>query len=330
MISPSFGFIIPQRGALFGLGTLRELLDFGREAEVSGLFDTLWVGDSLTSKSRPEAIACLGALAGSTESIRLAAGCMSSFVVRDPLLLALQWATLDQISEGRMLLAVSTGLQTGGASSREGMHFGGVQDVERVPRLEEHIDLCRKLWTGNLESFDGRFHSYDALQIEPIPVQSPCPIWIASNPKPGRYFDRAIQRVARLGDGWLTNFAGAEVFPRVQQQLMEALKKEGRDPAAFPTAFYHNINIGQSRSDCLADTKQFVDAYYGRAVPNDALLDERTVGGTPEECVDQLLQLAATGAHHIALRPTSFRQESQFRRLLEDVLPAVTSRLLTH
>ena len=330
MISPSFGFVIPQRGALFGLGTVRELLDLGREAEDSGLFDTLWVGDSLTSKFRPEAVACLGALAGSTESIRLAAGCMSSFVVRDPLLLALQWATLDQISGGRMLLAVSTGLQSGGASSREGMHFGGVQDAERVPRLEEHIDLCRRLWMGEPESFVGRFHHYDVVQIEPIPVQSPCPIWIASNPKPGRYFDRAIQRVARLGDGWLTNFPGAEVFPVVQQQLMDALNKEGRDPAAFPTAFYHNVNIGKSRSDCLADTKRFVDAYYGRAVPNDALLDDRTVGGTPKDCVDQLLQLAATGVHHIALRLTSFRQAAQLRRLVGDVLPAVTSHLLTH
>ena len=63
MISPSFGFIIPQRGALFGLGTLRELLDFGREAEVSGLFDTLSGRGQPHVQVSAGSYWCLGALA---------------------------------------------------------------------------------------------------------------------------------------------------------------------------------------------------------------------------------------------------------------------------
>jgi alkanesulfonate monooxygenase SsuD/methylene tetrahydromethanopterin reductase-like flavin-dependent oxidoreductase (luciferase family) len=101
----SFGLIIPQRASMFGVAPVRELLDLAPVAEQSGLFDTVWVADSLTSKSRPEALACLGVLAGTTSTLRLAVGCLGSFAVRDPALLACQWATLDQVSGGPQHLA---------------------------------------------------------------------------------------------------------------------------------------------------------------------------------------------------------------------------------
>jgi alkanesulfonate monooxygenase SsuD/methylene tetrahydromethanopterin reductase-like flavin-dependent oxidoreductase (luciferase family) len=322
----TFGFTVPQRGALFGLGPLRQILAMGRDAEASGLFDTLWIGDSLTSKSRPESLTCLGALAGSTERIRLAVGCLASFALRDPVLFALQWATLDQISEGRMLLTVCNGLQPAGASAREGGHFGGVRDVDRTARLEENIDLCRSLWSGDLVTFNGRFHHYDDIQIEPIPLQSPCPIWISSNPRPGRYFERALQRVARYGEGWMTTYPGAPAFEVLRAGLHEALDEAGRDRSDFPIALYHNINIGRTRAECLAETKHFADNYYGPGFL-DAALDNMTVGGEVSECVDQLLALSASGIDHIALRLTSFDQPSQFRLLTEEVLPAVASHI---
>lgn len=86
----SLGLIIPQRASMFGVGALPELLQMAPVAEQSGLIDTVWVGDSLTSKARPEAMACLGALAGLTSSVRLAVGCLASFPVRDPALFAYQ------------------------------------------------------------------------------------------------------------------------------------------------------------------------------------------------------------------------------------------------
>jgi hypothetical protein len=127
----------------------------------------------------------------------------------------------------------------------------------------------------------------------------------------------------------MTNFTRAADFALIRQHLMEALKGEGRDPASFPTAIYHNINIGKSRSDCFAETKRFFEAYYASGTPDDALVDQRTVAGEPSECIDQLLHLGSTGVRHIALRLSSFRQESQFKLLIDDVLPAVTSQLLT-
>ena len=110
------------------------------------LFDSIWVGDSLMAKPRPEALTLLGALAGVTDRITLGVGCMASFPVRDPFVFAYQWANLDFLSQGRMLLAACTGIVRGGASAAEGANWG-VLDKERAARLEENIDIVRRLWS---------------------------------------------------------------------------------------------------------------------------------------------------------------------------------------
>lgn len=130
----SIGLIIPQRAALFEVATLPELLQLAPAAESSGFFDTVWVGDSLTSKARAESIACLGALAGLTESLRLAVGCMASFPIRDPALFAYQWASLDEISGGRMLLAVCNGLQSAMAPLKKRAATSEVSPTNTGPR----------------------------------------------------------------------------------------------------------------------------------------------------------------------------------------------------
>lgn len=181
MTHPEFGFLIPQRGALLGLGSTRELLVYGERVDESGHFAAVWVGDSLTTQHRPDAIALLGALAGMTERVTLGVACMASFALRDPAVFAYQWASLDQLSSGRTLLGACTGLVPGGQSAREGAHWG-VRDAERAPRLEEHIGLCRALWRGEPVTFHGAFRRYDAITILPRPIQDPCPILIAANP----------------------------------------------------------------------------------------------------------------------------------------------------
>ena len=82
--------------------------------------------------------------------------------MRDPAQFAYQWASLDEISGGRTLLAVCNGLQKRErASEIEGQYFGGVPDKQRVARLEEYLDLVRQLWTGEPVTFHGQFAHYD-------------------------------------------------------------------------------------------------------------------------------------------------------------------------
>jgi alkanesulfonate monooxygenase SsuD/methylene tetrahydromethanopterin reductase-like flavin-dependent oxidoreductase (luciferase family) len=319
----SLGLIIPQRASMFGVGPVRELLDLAPVAEQSGLFDTVWVGDSLTSKSRPEALACLGVLAGTTSTLRLAVGCLASFAVRDPALFACQWASLDAVSGGRTLLAVCNGLQKkDGASEREGRHFGGVPDKQRAARLEEYIGLLRQLWTGDPVDFDGRFAHYEGLQILPTPVQEPCPIWISANPPPGHLATRVIRRVAMLSDGLLTSRGAPGYIAAIRAVLDAELSAAGKDPGSFPVAAYHSINIGPDREECLAEARRFFDHYYGEGVFSRDGAQAMTATGTVEECAEQLRAVRDEGATHIALRLASWRQREQLDLLIDKVLPA--------
>ena len=117
-MSATIGFTLPQRGVFFGVTTMAEMLTLAAKADASPFFGSVWVGDSLGAKPRPDSLTLLGALASVTKRLRLGVGCMASFPVRDPLVFAYQWGTLDLLSSGRMLLAACTGLVGGGASAR--------------------------------------------------------------------------------------------------------------------------------------------------------------------------------------------------------------------
>jgi alkanesulfonate monooxygenase SsuD/methylene tetrahydromethanopterin reductase-like flavin-dependent oxidoreductase (luciferase family) len=320
-VSTTFGFTIPQRAALMGIAPLSELLDLAPAVEATGQFDSLWVGDSLTAKPRPESISLLGTLAGITERLTLGVGCMASFTVRDPATFAYQWATLDQLSGGRMLLAACTGIVPG-RSAQEGSHWGGVRDVDRPARLVENIRLCRELWTGKPIDFSGRFHSYEGIEILPSPVQDPCPIWISANPAPGKYFERSMRRVAAHADGFQTCSMAPGALGAMTAELGTQLAEADRDLASFPVMAYHNINIGSDRIECLAESKRFLDAYYG-PIFDESKVASWTAAGSAAECIKHLADLVEQGATSITLRCTSWDQSGQLKRLTEEVLPAL-------
>jgi len=321
----SLGFTLPQRGVLFGATTVEELLARAGEVDADRRFDSLWVGDSLLAKPRPDAIGLLGALAAATRRVTLGVGCMASFPVRDPVIFAYQWASLDLLSAGRMLLAACTGLVAGGASAREGAVWG-VADPERTARLVENIDLCRRLWSEDEVTFSGRFHSVSHVTLQPRPVQQPCPIWIASNPRPAglrpEVVEGALRRVARKADGWMTVELFAGMFAANWSKLSSLLAEEGRDAARFPTMLYHNVNINADRRAALEESKRFLDQYYG-PVFSPPMVEAWTAAGDPGRCVDDLRRLADQGAQRITLRITGWQQTEQYKRLVNDVLPRV-------
>ena len=317
-----FGITLPQRGALFGVTTMRDMLDMTCEAENSGMFSSAWVGDSLFAKPRPESLTLLGALAGVTNKLTLGVGCMATFPVRDPIIFAYQWANLDLISEGRMLLAACNGLVAGGASAKEGSYWG-VTDKERSSRLEENIEICRRLWSEDDVSFSGKFQSFEGVSVQPKPVQDPCPIWIASNPRPGtKFVDRSMRRVVDLADGWMT----VRMIPGSMSgnwgKICEFLKEDGRNPDEFPNMAYQNININPDKQAALEESKKFLDAYYG-PVFSPEMVAGWTATGTPEQCIEDLRGIIAEGAKTITLRITSWDQKEQYKRMVNEVLPYV-------
>lgn len=316
----SFGLTIPQRGVFFDIATWPQMLALAREADKNPLFDSVWVGDSVMAKPRPESIALLGALSSATERVRLGVGCMASFPIRDPIVFAYQWATLDLISNGRMQLAACTGIVAGGVSAKEG-GIWSIKDGARGNRMAENIAICRRLWSEDNVSFAGRYRSFEDVTITPRPIQHPCPIWIAANPPPNQS-EIALRRVARIADGWMT----VQIFPgmlgALWSKLSTYLGDEGKDPTTFPNIAYHNINVNPDRNAALEESKKFLDLYYG-PVFAPSMVEAWTAAGTPTQCADHLRGLIRDGAKSITLRITSWDQRGQYDRLVKEVLPLV-------
>jgi alkanesulfonate monooxygenase SsuD/methylene tetrahydromethanopterin reductase-like flavin-dependent oxidoreductase (luciferase family) len=333
MIPPSFGLILANRAVVFGTITVRDLLELTIEAERSGVFDAVWVGDSLLAKPRLESVTLLSALAGVTSRVRLGVGCMATFVHRHPVMLAHQWASLDVISGGRSWLAVCLGGPDEQSSAQAREHAAmGVKSSERVERLEEGIEILRALFTGEPVSHTGRFYQFDGVRLEPPPVQQPLPIWIASNPTGLTWrggasasealVERGFLRVARLADGWMTNKLSPGEWGAQWARIGAMAREEGRDPVRLGSALYHNININEDRAAALEESRAFLDRYYTSKF-SPAFVESLTVAGGPARCAVELRAYFAAGLGHMALRLTSWDQRGQFTRFLEEVVPAL-------
>ena len=136
------------------------------------MFQSVWVGDSLLGKPRMESIALLGGDRRAHQRVRLGPACMASFPLRDPVLLAYQWASLDLLSGGRTVLVVCTGIvpQEGGRIEGE---LYGLQRRDRVQRMLEWIELVKLLWTEDNVTFEGRHYRCEGITIEPKPAAKP-------------------------------------------------------------------------------------------------------------------------------------------------------------
>src|SRR5215468_11727635 len=97
-----FGLTLPNRGVVIGATTVAEMLQLAADAESAG-WDSVWVGDSIFAKPRLDAMVLLGAIAARTTRVRIGPACFASTPLRNPLLLAYQWASLDLLSDGRTI-----------------------------------------------------------------------------------------------------------------------------------------------------------------------------------------------------------------------------------
>ena len=329
----SFGLILANRAVVLGAVKAPDLVDLTVQAERSGFFDAVWAGDSLLAKPRLESVTLLSALAGVTAKLRLGVGCMATFVHRHPVMLAHQWASLDVLSGGRSLLAVCLGGPSDANAAQAAEHsVMSIPSAERVGRLEEGIELLRRLFGGKNVSHHGRFYSFDNVTLEPRPVQQPCPIWIASNPtgltwKGGSsasdaVIERSFRRIARHADGWMTNKLTPDEFQQQWSRIGAMAREEGRDPAKLGSALYHNINITEDRHKGLEETKAFLDQYYTSNFSRQ-FVEQWTISGGPKQCAEELRAYFDAGVGHMALRFGSWDQVGQFKRFLGEVAPAL-------
>jgi alkanesulfonate monooxygenase SsuD/methylene tetrahydromethanopterin reductase-like flavin-dependent oxidoreductase (luciferase family) len=319
------GLSLPNRGVVIGATTAEEMLELAQYADSSGHFASVWVGDGLVAKARLEAVTSLSAIAARTSRVRLGVCCLATFVLRNPVLFAVQWASLDVLSAGRTLLAVCLGAQTSrsGRNVRAELEAMGVTRNERVARFEENLTVLRRLWAGPTD-FDGRFVSFPEMDLQPRPLQNPCPIWIDSNPNPDvlspERYRGAIDRVGRLADGWQSTVVAPADFRRRWLEIREAAQRFDRDPAAMTSSVHLMVNVADDVDTARAEAKRFLDTYYSMKV-DDATMDKWGAYGPPETVLTRLEEYLDAGLDIPILRFASFDQTKQVDRASDMLLP---------
>jgi probable F420-dependent oxidoreductase len=181
----------------FGLGVRTRLHDSSFSILVDDLerlgFDSLWLSERIGGEA-PDPVTAIAFAAGRTTQLKFG---MSVLVLpgRNPIVLAKQLATIDQLSGGRLLPAFGLGV----ADPHEQQAFG-VQRNERAAIFDEALAVLRGAWApGSLTHHGERFH-YDDLRVLPKPVQQPIDVWL------GGIAESELRRVGRLADGWLPSF----------------------------------------------------------------------------------------------------------------------------
>src|SRR6266851_4767188 len=185
----------------------RAIAETARAADELG-FRALWSADHLlppTSAPRFgrvfEPLVSLAFVATITERVRLGTSVIV-LPMRNPFVVAKQVATLDALSNGRVILGIGVGW------SREEFANVGADFHTRGARLEEAIRLFRHLWSGSQAAFDGRFYAYPGGLFDPLPAQGKdVPLLI------GGRSDVVLERVARHAAMWQTTSITPDAFP---------------------------------------------------------------------------------------------------------------------
>ena len=252
-----FGVVFPQTEIGSDPGAVRE---YAQAAESLGYdhiiaFDHVlganaesrsgWSGAYRHTDSFHEPFVLFSYLAGLTETI----GLTTAVIIlpqRQTVLVAKQAAAIDVLSNGRLRLGIGTGWN---AVEYEAL---GEDFHNRGRRSEEQIALMRELWTNELVTFNGRWHTVTDAGLNPLPVQRPIPVWF------GGRADQVIKRVAETGDGWFPLFPpndeGRELIERMRSMVSDA----GRDPAEVGIESFVS-HRGRSPDEWIADVKTWTE-----------------------------------------------------------------------
>jgi len=230
-----FGIVLPHSGTK---ASKAALVDVAQLTEDLG-FDSLWVFDRLLYPLEPktpypgsqdgrlpepmqivfEPLTTLAFVAAHTGQVQLGTGVLV-LPFRPPVVAARMIATLDVLSEGRLILGVGAGW------SSDEYEASGMRMENRGARLDEYLRLLKTLWSEDEPSFQGRFYTVPRNHFEPRPVQKPHPpIWIGGDSLP------AVRRAAELGDGWYpSGYMSPDLLAERIKLLHQLAEERGRNP----------------------------------------------------------------------------------------------------
>jgi probable F420-dependent oxidoreductase len=306
--SVEFGCHLPVFGPA---ATRANLLSFAREMERLG-YDSLWASDHIVvphaiSSRYPysatgqfplppdatflEPLTALAMVAGVTERVRLGTTVLV-LPHRHPVLAAKALATLDHLSNGRVILGAGVGWM------REEIELLGAPFDQRGAWSDEAIRIMRACWRDERTRFQGRFFAFEDFGCFPKPVRGDIPIWMGGHARP------ALRRIVALADGW---------------------------HAAFPTAAGLEAGLHELREECSRQQRRFEELTITlraglalRTSPGGP--DRKALQGTPEEIVEDLQRFKALGVSHV-LMEASYRDLGHMIRTFETFAREIRPRI---
>jgi alkanesulfonate monooxygenase SsuD/methylene tetrahydromethanopterin reductase-like flavin-dependent oxidoreductase (luciferase family) len=132
--------------------------------------------------------------------------------------------------------------------------------------------------------------------------------------------ERALRRVAKYGDGWMTTMNTPQSFAQNLASIRRYAQEEGRDLGPhFEACLYYNINVNEDREAAFQESKHFLDTYYSVDYPH-PIVEMWVALGSPQQCIDRLQEFIDVGATTITLRLTGYDQQRQFERVTNEVV----------
>lgn len=287
-----------------GSGQLsRPVPDPGRFRAVAELaealgYDGIWAGEHLSFHNPILDLGvALASFATVTRRMRIGAGVVL-LPLRHPSLVAKQAASLDYLSNGRLVLGVGAGGE--GAKDFEA---AGVPRDERGARTDEAIAALRGLFADDPASFDGRFARYEEVAIEPASPRPGGPPILVGGRK-----EAAQRRAGRLGDGWLPYLVSPEAFARGVEAVRGHAVEAGRDPDRLMHGVVAFARVEEDGEAARERARLHLSRRYGMTFQPHHV-ERLCIVGTPEECATRIAAFAAAGAWHLSLNPAAEEHE---------------------
>jgi probable F420-dependent oxidoreductase len=293
----------------------REQFRLARRIEELG-FDSIWSGDHISFHNPIfESLTLLSSYIGVTSRIKLGTA-VYLLALRSPAVAAKMSATLDVLSGGRLIFGVGVG----GENPKE-FELCGVPHKERGARVTEAIDVVRALWRDTPASYQGRFSRFDAVSIDPKPLQRPGPpIWI------GGRSDAALVRAGRQGDGWISYVVNAERYARSAARIREEAERAGRAPDGFVNAHLTFITVGTDYEKARSTWVRLLSKRYAQDFG--PLAAKYGIIGTAAQCAEQLERFIDAGCACFVMNPICDNEdtERQFEQIAAEILPRFDTR----
>ena len=303
-----FGLFAPQGGATYEVIKERALL-----AERLG-YHSLWFVDHMWSRGMPdldhlEAWTLMAATAAVTTRLGIGTLVLCNSY-RSPALLAKMTASLDHVSNGRMLLGLGAGWMD---EEYRAYGYPFPSTRVRIEQLEEALRIVKLLCTEPRATFQGKYYAVADAPNNPKPVQRPHPPILIG----GAGERRLLRVVAQHADIWNCPNNAALELPRKLDVLRRHCDAIGRDPATIEVSEQTIVVLGRDEQD-LSQKRAFAKRALGAVFD----IDKTALQGTPDQLIDAIRRRARDGVTFFTMLFGDLHQPETLELFAEKVAPA--------